>query len=67
MAKSNVLAAVEKEKGDLHKVIPPLVNAGGQKLAAMALNVSQATISEWLTRNRYVRKVQYVPMEATAE
>lgn len=67
MAKRNALVTLEKEKGDLHKVIPPLVNAGGQKLAATALNVSQATISEWLTRNRYVRKVQYVPLEAIAE
>ncbi|MBN8594016.1 MAG: hypothetical protein J0M33_19835 [Anaerolineae bacterium] len=67
MAKRNAMAVLEKEKGDLHKVIPPLVNAGGQKLAATELNVSQATISEWLTRNRYVRKVQYVPLEAQPE
>lgn len=67
MAKSRILIALEREKGDLHKVIIPLVNLGGQKLAATELNVSQATISEWLTRNRYVRKVQYVPLEAQPE
>jgi hypothetical protein len=60
MAKRNVLQEVERIRGDLHKVIPPLCNAGGQRLAAQALGVTQATISEWLTRNRYIRKVHYV-------
>lgn len=59
MAERNKLVQVERERGDLHKVIPPLVNAGGQKAAAAALNVTQATISGWLRKNGYQQIVKW--------
>lgn len=53
MATRNKLLKLEEEKGDLNTVIPPLVNAGGQKLAAQELGTTQATISLWLKKNGY--------------
>jgi hypothetical protein len=63
MAKRNELKRLEEEKGDLHNIIPILVNSGGQKLAAFTLGISQATISDWLAQNRYIKRVQYVRIE----
>lgn len=51
---------LEQEEGDLHKLIPPLVNEYGQPETARRLGVSQSTISQWLMRNGYVLKRQYV-------
>lgn len=45
--------------GDLHEVIPPLVNSFGQAEAARQLGLSQFTISRWLEKNGYVRVVRY--------
>jgi len=57
MAKRYQLREIERMGGDLHKIIPLLVNQGGQKGAADTLCVTQATISRWLKMNGY-RKVQ---------
>jgi len=54
MAKKDRLKELEVQKGNLERLIPPLVNRGGQKLAAEKLGVSQATISKWLKDHRYV-------------
>lgn len=51
---------LEKEHGDLHKLIPPLVNEQGQHATAKQLGVSVSTINNWLMRNGYVLKRQYV-------
>lgn len=59
MAKRNKLLELEREKGDLDTVIPPLVNFGGQKHAAEVLGTTQATISLWLKKNGYKPTTQY--------
>ena len=60
MAKRFRLRELEQEHGDLHKVIPPLVNQHGQAEAARILGVSAATISIWLRDNGYTQKTEYV-------
>jgi len=54
MAKPGRLAELEKEKGRLDRVIPPLVNRLGVVEAARKLKISSATISTWLKDNGYV-------------
>jgi predicted transcriptional regulator len=54
MARRYKLKDLERKYGDLHKIIPRLVNQRGQQEdAARALKVSQATISDWLKDNGY--------------
>lgn len=53
MATPLKLKALEAERGDLHKVIPPLVNTHGQTEAARILRISPATVSTWLKANHY--------------
>lgn len=53
MAKKNRIKELEAEKGNLERVIPPLVNRVGQAEAARLLKTSQATISRWLDDNNY--------------
>lgn len=55
MAKPNKLLDIERERGDLHQVIPALVNQnnGLQTVAARILGVSAVTISLWLKKNGY--------------
>lgn len=60
MATPNKLQALEQERGNLHDVIPALVNERGQAGAAAALGVSSATISVWLKENGYRQSVRYV-------
>lgn len=60
MAKPNRLREVEQQHGDLHKVIPALVNLHGQAEAGRLLGVSSATISMWLKANGYRQEVRYV-------
>jgi hypothetical protein len=63
MAKPYRLRDLESQYGDLNKIIPPLVNLGGQKYAATQLTCSVATISTWLKDNGYVGKTTYVREE----
>jgi hypothetical protein len=60
MAKRYRIRELEKEYGDLHKVIPPLVNNSNQAEAARSLKTSAATISNWLRDNGYIEKRTYV-------
>ena len=60
MAKKDTLKRLEAEQGDLHKIIPKLVNDGGQAYAAHQLNTTQATISRWLKTNGYSVKTFWV-------
>lgn len=60
MAAPYKLQALERARGDLHQVIPPLVNSVGQVEAAKELNISQNTISRWLRDNGYTMQVSYV-------
>lgn len=53
MARRFKLRELEQKHGDLHKVIPPLVNTQNQREAAQALETTQATISNWLKANGY--------------
>ena len=55
-----VIQSLEQAYGDLHKIIPPIVNQHGQSFAARELNVSQSTISDWLRLNNYERRILYV-------
>lgn len=54
MAKKDRIKELEAEKGNLERVIPPLVNRVGQSEAARQLHVSQGTISRWLKDNNYI-------------
>lgn len=54
------LKIVESEKGDLHEIIPRLVNQKGQRQAGIELGLSAATINSWLKRNGYIKKIQYI-------
>lgn len=56
MARRFVLRELEEKHGDLHKVIPPLVNERGQLGAALVLGTTQNTISRWLKDNGYVKQ-----------
>lgn len=57
MARRNILNEIERERGiPLNFIVLPLVNQGGQQLAAKELGVSQATISKWLEENGYVSR-----------
>lgn len=53
MGKPNRLKELEAERGDLHKVIPQMVNLHGQAYAAAQLKTSVATINKWLKTNGY--------------
>lgn len=65
MAKRYRLRELEAAHGDLDKVIPELVNRGGQKLAATTLNTTSATISRWLRTKGYTLRAQWVKEQAT--
>ena len=54
------LKEVEKKRGDLHSLIPPLVNERGQEGAAQELGVSQSAISTWLKKQNYIKVTTYV-------
>jgi hypothetical protein len=55
MARANKIAEIARDKGKTEELLVlPLVNRGGQKLAAAKLGVSQATISKWLEDHGYV-------------
>lgn len=60
MATPYKLREVEEKLGDLHKVIPPLVNQHGQAEAGRQLGLSQNTISRWLKENGYRPIITYV-------
>lgn len=67
MAKPYRIKELEGEYGDLHQIIPKLVNQGGQKLAAQQLGISQNTVSNWLKDNGYeVQTVWTLTAEAKA-
>jgi hypothetical protein len=59
MAKRYKLKEVEKLHGNLHEIIPQLVNIGGQSHAASVLGTSQATIARWLSMNGYAQVIRY--------
>lgn len=65
MARRFRIKELERQYGDLHQVIPPLVNQFSQAEAAMRLGVSSATISKWLKDNNYVLKLEYVKEKAS--
>jgi len=60
MAKRFRLRELEQELGDLHQIIPALVNEKGQGGAADQLGISQATISQWLSANGYIKREKWV-------
>jgi hypothetical protein len=51
---------LEKNHGDLHLIIPPLVNEVGQSKAAAKLGLSASTVSKWLVHNGYKSRVIFV-------
>jgi len=53
---------LERLHGDLHDLIPEMVNKHGQSFTAVSLGVSQHFISTWLKKNGYVAGVVYVKM-----
>lgn len=67
MARRFKLRELERKHGDLHKVIPPLVNTQNQQGAAQVLETTQATISNWLTANHYQPTTTWLPKEQAVE
>lgn len=61
------LRDIERERGDLHQIIPHLVNEQGQHATARQLGVSVSTINNWLMRNGYILKRQYIREETLPE
>ena|SRR6266540_2667319 len=59
MAKPGKLKVLEAERGNLERIIPPLVNAHGVVEAARKLKLSGATISDWLKDNGYVSRTYW--------
>lgn len=55
-----VLKELEREKGDLELVIPPLVNRIGVVKAGRDLKMSGATVGKWLEDHGYIRRVEWV-------
>lgn len=51
---------LEKEHGDLHALIPEMVNKHGVTKTAAALSISAATISRWLKTNGYKQITTYI-------
>ena len=58
--------SLEAIHGDLHGLIPTMVNKYGQVYTAQSLGVSQYFISDWLRRNGYLRVIQYVRMDSAS-
>lgn len=54
------LARIIQEHGNLHDVIPAIVNRIGQYRAAKELGVSAFTVNRWLKDNGYCKKIIYV-------
>jgi transposase-like protein len=55
--------SIEDIQGELHHVIPPLVNKYGQWEAGRRLGISGTTINRWLKDNGYRRRVTYIQEE----
>jgi hypothetical protein len=53
MMPKQALKALEREKGDLERLIPPLVNKYGVVEAGNKLKISAATVGKWLKDNNY--------------
>lgn len=51
---------IQRKYGDLHDVIPKLVNEVGQVGAGRLLGISPATVNGWLKVNGYILKRQYI-------
>lgn len=66
LAKPYRIKELESRLGNLHEVIPQLVNLHGQAEAARLLGLSQTTVSQWLKVNGYRQKIEYVREEQTA-
>lgn len=67
MGRPNRLKELETEKGPLETWLPTFVNGvGGAKAAARELGFSDSTIVQWLKRNNYVLKCEYVKEEVNA-
>jgi hypothetical protein len=57
------ISKVEAAHGNLHSVIPKLVNETSLDSAARQLGISSATVCRWLQNNGYERVTQYVRKE----
>ena len=66
MAKPYKIPELERQHGNLHAVIPRMVNKYGQAETARRLGVSQFTVSRWLSSNGYVLKRLYIRADQQA-
>lgn len=64
MARAYRILELEQKYGDLHKVIPEMVNKHGQNTTGERLGVSASTINLWLKHNGYRLRKQYVREES---
>ncbi len=51
---------LQRTRGNLHEIIPALVNRHGQRQAADQLGIAPSTVSKWLKDNHYIRVTRYV-------
>jgi hypothetical protein len=61
------LERLQQQHGDLHQIIPAIVNQHGQIRAGQALGVLATTINKWLKQNGYERRTQYVRHESEGQ
>jgi predicted transcriptional regulator len=55
-----LIKKLEQDRGNLHDVIPLLVEQYGQIRAGQMLGVSATTISRWLKEHGYERRTMWV-------
>jgi hypothetical protein len=67
LAKSTIERLLEDQHGDLHEVIPALVEQHGQHKAAYLLGVHQSWISTWLRKNGYIQEVRWIKPDLVAQ
>jgi hypothetical protein len=59
MAHSTIERLLASQHGNLHEVIPPMVQELGQVGASQKLGVTQNWVSRWLKDNGYKPKIVY--------
>ena len=64
MGTKNKVKNLQTSMGNLHEVIPPLVESLGQKGAGKKLGVSESTINQWLKEHGYKRVTRYIRIES---
>lgn len=60
MARKGKITQLKAKFGDLHSVIPRMVEQFGQEEAGKKLGLSETTVNHWLRDNGYKKVIRYV-------